>query len=389
MIVKRLDDITEDDLRALISNGVAEGRTIEYKRELPGNSDGEKKEFLADASSFANTGGGDLVFGMEEAQGLPTQIIGFQSADIDLEIRRLESILASGIDPRIQYGVKVVTCRDGQKTLIIRLERSWSGPHRVVFKGHDKFYGRNTAGKYPLDVNDLRAAFALSGTVTERIRAFRTDRIIALSNNQTPIPFTQDSKVVMHCIPVESFSGQPQYDVLPVYDNPTRLRPMGSSSWARRLNLEGVLAFTADQPSHSYTQLYRNGVLEAVRGNLLAGEYKGKPTIPSVAYEKQVFDYLPSCFRVLQEIGASVPVVVALTLTNTRGLNMGVDRSGFGIETGYPIQADTLVLPETVVDEFSMPVGKMLKPLFDLVWNACGYASSQNFDPEGNWVVRR
>jgi len=74
MILKLLNAITEEDLQSLITNGVAEGRTIDYKRDLPGNSDGDKKEFLADVSSFANTGGGDLVFGMDEAGGLPTRI---------------------------------------------------------------------------------------------------------------------------------------------------------------------------------------------------------------------------------------------------------------------------------------------------------------------------
>jgi predicted HTH transcriptional regulator len=102
MIQKPLDAIAEDDLAALVSNGVREGRTIGYKRDLPENSDGEKKEFLADASSFANTCGGDLIYGMDEAQGLPTQLTGFQSADADKEIRRLESILASGLDLRIR-----------------------------------------------------------------------------------------------------------------------------------------------------------------------------------------------------------------------------------------------------------------------------------------------
>jgi len=57
MIPKRLADISESDLLAPITEGVAEGRSIDYKRELPGNSDGDKKEFLADASSFSNTVG--------------------------------------------------------------------------------------------------------------------------------------------------------------------------------------------------------------------------------------------------------------------------------------------------------------------------------------------
>jgi hypothetical protein len=313
MIPKQLNDIVEEDLVALITNGVAEGRSIDYKRDLPGNSDGDKKEFLADASSFANTSGGDLVFGILEAAGLPTQITGVQVGDIDIEIRRLDSILAAGLSPRIRYSMKVVTTANAERVLIVRVERSWGGPHRVVFQGHDKFYGRNSAGKYPLDVNELRTAFTLSNTVTERIRAFRTDRIIALSNNETPLPFMDSPKVVIHCISLESFASGVQYDVLPVYHgDPALLVPMGTTVWDRRLNLDGILAFGSQQPCPSYTQLYRTGAVEVVQGRFLAQQYENRPVIPSVAYEQYILQYLPKCFRLLEAIGANAPAVVGL-----------------------------------------------------------------------------
>jgi len=44
MIPMLLNDTTENDLVALITNGVSQGRTIDYKRDLPGNSNGDKKE---------------------------------------------------------------------------------------------------------------------------------------------------------------------------------------------------------------------------------------------------------------------------------------------------------------------------------------------------------
>jgi hypothetical protein len=254
----------------------------------------------------------------------------------------------------------------------------------VIFQGSDKFYGRNSAGKYPLDVNELRAAFTLSSSVTERIRAFRTDRIIALSNNDTPLPFTDDPKIVLHCIPLESFAEGVQHDILPFYQNPARLAPMGTSRWDRRLNLEGVIAFGTHQPCFTYTQLYRSGIIEAVQGNLLAREHDGELLIPSVSYEQYVFGYLPRCFQVLQEVGSNAPVLVALTLLKTRGLKMSVDR----FETSEPIGSDSVILPETIVEDLSLPVGLVLKPIFDLVWNACGLPASKNFDAEGNWINR-
>ena len=71
MIPKRFDEITKADIDALVANGVAEGRTLDYKRTLPGGKDDEKREFLADVSSFANAAGGDIIFGVEEDQGIP------------------------------------------------------------------------------------------------------------------------------------------------------------------------------------------------------------------------------------------------------------------------------------------------------------------------------
>jgi hypothetical protein len=59
------------------------------------------------------------------------------------------------------------------------------------------------------------------------------------------------------------------------------------------------------------------------------------------------------------------------------------------MDRGEPIRAQNLILPETLVQDFTMPAGQILKPMFDLVWNACGYAGSRNFDAEANWVRNR
>ncbi|MDR3715084.1 MAG: ATP-binding protein [Puia sp.] len=386
MISIGLSDITESDLLALIADGVSEGRSVDYKRELPKGNDEGKKEFLADVSSFANTAGGDLILGIEEEKGLPTNIVGVETADMDLELRRLDSMLASGISPRIKYELRAIPLKNGNEAVIVRIQRSWLGPHRVVFKGHDKFYGRNSAGKYPLDVTELRTAFNLSGTVNERIRAFRTDRIIALMNNETPIPFTDTPKAVLHCIPVESFTGQPLFDVLPLYENPQSLPVIASTIWERRLNLDGLMSYKYGSPCSAYTQLYRSGVIEAVSGEIVAKTYREWTVIPSLAFERYILQFLPTCIRILQRIGATAPVLIGLTLTKTRGLSMGTSALEFGMS--YPIAQNSVILPEALVEDLSMPIAKILRPIFDLVWNACGYPRSENFDSEDNWIAR-
>jgi len=384
MITKPLEQIVEADFQTLISNAVREGRTIEYKGTLPGNADADKREFLADVSSFSNTAGGDLIYGAEEDQGALTRVVGLAMADADLEIRRLESTIADGLEPRIRYSLRLVPCSGGP-VLIIRTEKSWIGPHRVIFRGHDKFYGRNAAGKYPLDVTELRAAFTLASGIREKIRAFRTDRIIALNNNETPMPLVAGAKIVLHLLPIESFAAPAQYDVLRYMRSRLSLPPMASSAYDMRINLEGVVSFGGRPTAHAYTQVYRSGIIEAVEGSLLNSERQGIGMIPSIAYEQRLVEYLDRCLAILRELGLVPPVVVALTLTGVRGLRMSDDM----LEDNYPINQDTLILPEAWVDDLNASPEKTLKPMVDCVWNACGYEKSKNFDDQGNWIQRR
>ncbi len=63
MISREFDTITKEDIEALVTDAVPEDRTIEYKQQLPGGTDEDKREFLADVSSFANAAGGDVLYG--------------------------------------------------------------------------------------------------------------------------------------------------------------------------------------------------------------------------------------------------------------------------------------------------------------------------------------
>jgi hypothetical protein len=392
MISNRLEEIGEADLDDILANGVTEGKTIEYKKVLPGNSDSEKKEFLADVSSFANTTGGDLIFGIDEAQGAPAGIPGLVLSDPDLEVRRLDSIISDGLEPRIRFATRVIQRNGSLPALVLRTERSWIGPHRVIFKGHDKFYARNSAGKYPMDVSELRSAFTLASSVTEQVRRFRADRLARLSDNKTPVTLVAGlSRTVLHCIPLESFSRTVQYDVLK-YSQPWQTASfppvIPGSGWSHRINLDGIATYCGGvDGSMAYTQLFRNGIIEAVEAYWLnINRGGGTRTLPHLAVEREILGYLGKLFDIQKGLGVNPPIAVALTLTETRGLKMASEMYPF--DSGASIAEDNLILPETVVESFDEPPSKILKPLFDLVWNACGFLKSRNFDDHGNWIGR-
>src|SRR6266404_6076792 len=201
MIPKPAHDIRIADLESLVGR-VPEGKTIEYKRQMPAGTREERIKFLATISSLANTAGGDLLIGVEAKDGIPTGIPGVAVASLDDEKLRLENILIDGSEPRIpRVEIAPIACTSGRHALVIRVHRSWLAPHRV--KLNDKFYGRNSAGKYPLDVTELRSAFVLSESTGEKIRNFRNERLLKIAAKETSVLLHNRPTIVIHVVPFD------------------------------------------------------------------------------------------------------------------------------------------------------------------------------------------
>jgi predicted HTH transcriptional regulator len=96
---KPASEITAADLQALVETKSSEGKEIDFKLTLPGKADSDRREFLYYMSSFANTIGGYLVFGIEEKAGVATALVGLEKINPDDQIRRLEEMARDGIRP--------------------------------------------------------------------------------------------------------------------------------------------------------------------------------------------------------------------------------------------------------------------------------------------------
>ena len=383
----------DTDLQRLIDDGVPEGREVEYKRELTVATDHEKKEFLADVSSFANTVGGVLYIGIREENQLPVELTGLAVSDQDIEIQRLENLLRNGLEPRLP-GVNILPVRLSSSRLVIVLEipQSWALPHRVILKGHDKFYARNAGGKYPVDVAELRSLFAQSEALTERMRRFRHERLSAVQAGETPMGLGAWPKVVLHLIPIQSFKPGSMLDLSHVQDKLTRLRPFHAPGWNYRHNFEGFATFTTDHQEGNtltYVQVFRTGALEA--GDRFMLDYSEKQEqryIPGAYFEHTIASSLPPYLAVLSELGIQPPVFLGLSLLGVKGYQMAVEGQWPFPRAPRNIERQDLVLPEIAVDDFTADPYKLLKPVFDIVWNAAGWPGSVNYSSDGQWRGR-
>jgi hypothetical protein len=389
LISKTLSEINEADLQSLVDNAVLDKKTLSFENVLP-YYDNEVAEFLSEVSSFANSDGGQVIFGisLDSKTGYPSKLEGFGLRNVDQDVLRLLSMIQEGIEPRIpQVAIKPVALSNSKVALVISVERSWNIPHRVTYKGYNRFFGRNASGRYELDLSELRVAFSFVDNIAERIRRFREDRIARLLSDNTPVPFLETAKSMLHLIPLASFAPGRRYDIDKIATDSSQLMaPIYSGSFSHRYNFDGFVTYSSGEFSDSYVQLFRNGVIEAVEGFLL------KPSgdelhIPSVAFEEELIYSLPRYLRVLKELNVELPVFAVLTLVGVKGYSM----SGGGplYRAGLKVERDVLCVPEVLINNYDEPAARILRPFFDSVWNACGFARSVNYDVNGDWRPKR
>ena len=245
MLPAQLDSVDEGHLNALVTNGVPESRSLEFKAKLVWGTESERKEFLADVSAFANAGGGDLVLGIEEDNGAASKVVGLDSFDPDKDILKMESMIRDGIKPRI-VGIRPrsVVLSNGRRVVIVRVPNSLNRPHMVAFKNWSRFFSRNSAGKYQLDVEELRSAFVASESLTERIRQFRIERVDAILQGNAPASLSGRTCVCIHMIPISAFGQSSSLDVATVRERGEALPPIGRRGWNPRVNFDGLLFLT-------------------------------------------------------------------------------------------------------------------------------------------------
>lgn len=391
------ESISPEYIKALLDNKVSERKNIDYKRDLPGGTDKDKKEFLADVSSFANSEGGDLIFGIDESSGVPTGIVGVAVSNTDAEKLRLQNLIRDGLQPRLPSPpeMECISIGKANPVLLIRTRRSWRSPHRVSFGGHGHFYARNSSGKYQLDVGELRDAMIRGETVTERIRTFRAERVIAVKSGATPVDVEDVPRQVIHIVPLSAFATAESADISMAIRNIASsnlhaLRPLGRPTGLdHRVNLEGRVVFGAtnsgEPNSRSYTEYYRNGIVEAV--GTLPVLSKASPDFPYIACQDWVYelrDFLGRSFLLLKRLESSfstLPIVCFFSLIGIQGISVSVDRYIGAI--GNAFKVDDIILREELLETHPSSPDQLLKRILGMVWNAAGLEDCSLFGKDG------
>jgi hypothetical protein len=370
-------------LQALIDNAVPEGPMLEYKRDPYTRAPQDRREFLKDVTAFANASGGHLVIGVDEAEGVARAIAPIAGLDLDEEMRRMEQMLLNGVEPRtIGIRMRVIPVSGGH-CIVLRIPGSWNPPHRVTTDGINRFYFRHTTNSAEMSVEELRVLFNRGATAQERAFEFRRERLALIEAGNTPVPIqVRPATLVLHIVPVLAR----QQVVFPNYhQNANLLRPWQplriQNGSTPRYNFEGLVIYDSTPLQSYYLQLFRTGAVEAVQSGIGA-EHR----LPAQHLERLLFDALPRLFTGLNNAEIAPPYAVMITLLRAQNLQLA------GLYEGNrPFDRDIYELPPVIVNELgpNESYDAVLKPAVDAIWQAAGDYQSENFGPDGRWLLRR
>lgn len=385
MIPKNLELIELADIRTLVEQKVLENRSLEFKRELTLAKDSDKKEFLADVSALANTVGGDLVFGVEQREGIAHGLTPLSISNPDSEQQRIEAIIRSGLDPRLPSVLFKWVKVDSGFLLVIRVPKSFAAPHRVIFQDHSKFYLRGGSGKYAMDVSELRTAFNAGATLTETIRSFRRQRYDLIQNGEGAVALEDGLILVFHILPVSAFVNP--LSISPHTDRDFFIPLRTGGGFNSIHTLEGFATFAGPErqgQARGYALIFRNGIVESAAQ--IGYSNQEKLLIYPSSFESDLIGVAKYYFRNLRALQVEPPFYVSLALLNVRGFQLlASDRDAYGGPSTRSLNRDVLFLPEIFIEEAEPDLHREMKPLFDLIWQVFGHARSFSYNADGTF----
>jgi hypothetical protein len=379
-------DIDDTVLNRLVDERIEEDAHLEFKQALPDATDEGRVEFLKDASAFANTNGGILLYGIAEVEGRASKIIGVTHNSADSTIRRLEETFTSGVEPRVGGVIfRCVSCSEGDVVAML-VPRSLAAPHMVTRRQTGQFWMRGNRGKGLMSVSQIRQAM-LAATEWERAASgFRDARLHRIRTGQGLRGIPADGVVVLHVLPL----GGPRDRVdlpraTPKWE--AALFPGGTASsqgFVARPNADGWLASTGQGERH--VQIFRDsGGLEA-RFDLKGFMRSIAPdrALDAVAVELELAKWTEKASLWFAAGNVEPPYAVFISILGALGTRFFSDNPSTSFLHGdYAIDVQDVLLPEQLLVRRPDVLAGDLNAMFDAFWQSASWPRSAARSDDG------
>jgi hypothetical protein len=154
---------TEDDILSLKDSRAQESLYLEFKSsESLAKDDRKRDEMSKDVSAFANSEGGDILYGVLERDKSPSS---FDDVDNGIDIHDItpesvEQVIQSRIHPRINgiriNPIELRKTRQGRFMYAIHIPSSPNAPHQASDKRYYKRFNFNSVPMEDYEIRDIR-----------------------------------------------------------------------------------------------------------------------------------------------------------------------------------------------------------------------------------------
>ena len=390
---KYIEDLDDNDIKALLENKIRESKTLEYKRQLNISDDKDKSklEFICDIISLYNTEGGCIIYGIQEGKddknkntGYPIQLYHQNFDQPDALILQIQSIIKYNTAPSIINIIIRFIKVDEITVMIIGVPKGLGLPTMVTLNEANKFYKRNNNGKYAVDVYELNQLFMQHAGVRENAVTFQANRIKdVLSGTIYPTVNTQGG-FFLHAIPIDfqkdnlvDFSvlrgSELSESIEPIrfYTDLDETYPQYQSSY----NYDGFMtSFRKAENSsiYSYNQFFRNGIIEFFTGGFYepVSLENGKRTfLYGDALVKGTIECIKKAIIIWKTFKIEPPFLILIQFNAPAAILL------VGSSHSVKITRNPITLPVIYFEKFNLTTEDIFQQMvkyFDIIWQAAG-----------------
>ncbi|HZT08768.1 MAG TPA: GAF domain-containing protein [Chloroflexota bacterium] len=212
---------------------------------------------------------------------------------------------------------------------------------------------------------------------------FRKERLRVIRANEGPVELPPTPKVVLHMGHGVDSGTASRFDLVPAIQF---LAPLGRQVTADSINFDGVM--TCEKTTEcvrAYAQGFWAGQVEMVDALLLSVRVDGRRHIPTRALEDSLIRAVDLCRLYYDKLDVPPPYSVGLSLLGIRGYRLAVEDWLWSEMTNHSIERADLIFPETMIEDRAAPSAAICRPIFDMLWNACGFQRCLDYDASGAW----
>jgi hypothetical protein len=183
MLEKHPDTMSDSELYQKIHSWVhtktPESIFLDYKKELFFETQKQKIELGKDISSFANTKGGCLLYGIDEdrqsidSAPIPKEDYGMEP--INRQLLDIENILGSIISPSLpELRIRQISLEHDISKMVYLIwhPKSWVAPHMVSGFKNNRYYKRGNFKSEPMEEHEVDILYQARSLTNNKLRDF-------------------------------------------------------------------------------------------------------------------------------------------------------------------------------------------------------------------------